>query len=124
MTPSSQTAAVGGHTPAPWHIADGGICSVECPEDGSNVICLEPEHMMKASLARWPDNAALIVRAVNSHEALVDALEKALPRLAHKHACWSVRPSKEWAEHGSASYENCDCEIKIVRAALAKAEGK
>lgn len=47
-----------------------------------------------------------------------EALRLALPRLAHKHSCWSVRPTSEWAEHGSASFENCNCEIKAVRAAL------
>lgn len=55
-------------------------------------------------------------------EKLVEALKAARPRLAHKHACWSCRPSTEWAEHGSASFDNCDCEIKIVDEALAAAQ--
>jgi hypothetical protein len=55
---------------------------------------------------------------------LLAALKAALPRLAHKYACHSVRPASEWAEHGSASFENCSCEIRIVEAAIARAEGR
>lgn len=50
----------------------------------------------------------------------VEALQAALPRLAHPARCHRVRPAAEWAEHGSASFDNCDCEISQVRAALAK----
>jgi hypothetical protein len=49
---------------------------------------------------------------------LENALETALPRIAHKAECHRVRPSAEWAEHGSASFDNCSCEISVVRAAL------
>lgn len=52
---------------------------------------------------------------------LYEALTEASPRLAHVSKCWSCRPTTEWAEHGSASFENCSCEIKLVDAALDKA---
>jgi hypothetical protein len=52
------------------------------------------------------------------NKRLRKALAAALPRLAHKFECHSVRPTTEWAEHGSVSFENCSCEIKAVRAAL------
>jgi hypothetical protein len=51
---------------------------------------------------------------------LVEALRAALPRLAHKASCHTTRPASEWLEHGSASFENCNCEIATVRAALEK----
>jgi len=72
----------------------------------------------------WPnyvDDAKAALEA-SHHAELVEALKLARPRLAHKHACWSCRPSEEWAEHGSASFENCDCEIKVIDALLAKLE--
>lgn len=55
---------------------------------------------------------------------MLEALQLALPKLAHRASCHSVRPTAEWAEHGSASFENCACEIKVVRAAIAAAEGE
>lgn len=65
----------------------------------------------------------IVCDLLNDIADLRAALEAALPRLAHPHKCWQVRPSAEWAEHGSASFENCSCEIKQVRAALASAQG-
>lgn len=59
------------HTSGPWFIADGGVCASDCPADGANVICLEPEAPMKASLAKWPENARLIAAApelLGAHE--------------------------------------------------------
>lgn len=56
IEPSVESAAVEG----PWFVAEGGVCMVNCPEDGSNVICCEPERLMKASLARWPERAHAI----------------------------------------------------------------
>jgi hypothetical protein len=53
---------------------------------------------------------------------LIEALELALPRLAHKASCASVRPASEWHEHGSWDFDNCACEIAAVRSALTKAK--
>lgn len=49
-------------------------------------------------------------------KAAQEACAAALPRLAHKAACCSVRSTEEWPEHGSLSFENCCCEIVIVSA--------
>lgn len=69
-------------------------------------------------LADWTEAADRITDLEARLARAEEALRLALPRLAHKHSCWSVRPTSEWAEHGSASFENCNCEIKAVRAAL------
>lgn len=52
---------------------------------------------------------------------LIEALQAVLPRLAHDAICASVRPSHEWAEHGSITFDNCCCGINQVKSALAKA---
>ena len=52
---------------------------------------------------------------------LYEALQAVLPRLAHDAICASVRPSHEWAEHGSITFDNCCCGINQVKSALAKA---
>ena len=65
------------HTPTPWHVVtiDGSIGSIEA-EDGSPVAQAQPRGTL-----RHPDhaerraNADFIVRAVNCHDDLVDALE-------------------------------------------------
>jgi hypothetical protein len=74
---------------------------------------LRQDRLLNPDYATRNEAAALI-------DELVETLKLARPRLAHKFACWSRRPTSEWAEHGSASYENCDCEIKVVDALLAK----
>lgn len=67
-------------------------------------------------------DAEFIVRAVNSHDALVAALKIARQHLAHDVSCVGINPTKEWAEKGSVHANNCACEIKQVDAAIAKAE--
>lgn len=54
---------------------------------------------------------------------LREALEAALPRMSHKKECMTVRPSTEWAEHGSVCFDTCICEIRTARAALQNAKG-
>jgi len=49
-----------------------------------------------------------------------EALQAALPRLSHKAACGTVNPTEHWAEKGSWNFDNCNCEIAVVRAAIAK----
>lgn len=60
---------VGGYTPTPWHFSDDGW-----------EIYSEPSYQSVAQLLAVPEveaNADFIVRAVNSHDALVKALHKA-----------------------------------------------
>lgn len=62
---------------------------------------------------------ALFARTLERENAsLIAALELALPRIAHGAQCGAVRPTEEWAQHGSMSWENCNCERKVVIAAL------
>lgn len=53
-----------------------------------------------------------------SNAELREALEKILPKVAHEYQCGTVRPAMHWAEHGSMSFDNCQCEIKSARATL------
>src|SRR5690554_4300770 len=46
-------------------------------------------------------NARLIAAAPE----LLEALKLALPKLAHGATCHAIRPTTEWAEHGSVSFE-------------------
>lgn len=109
------------HIKAPWKLKgdDGkflncGLWGVENEGDGSygwfpihdakgKVVCL----MVYSGPSEKPcaERAALIVRAVNSHDALVEALEAALKRLgfADKHI-------------------DCTFEIELIRAALTAAK--
>lgn len=58
-------------TPGYWKVIAGniGVESIICPDDGGNVICIEPEGLT-ASLTRWPANAQLIAAAPELLEAL------------------------------------------------------
>jgi len=82
--------------------------------------------VMKESAALHDDNGDLIAKAamIKARDAvaeLIEALQAVLPRLAHDAICASVRPSHEWAEHGSITFDNCCCGINQVKSALAKA---
>jgi len=78
-----------------------------------------------AAVRNWTyrDMADAIMDELGLWEAY-EALKAARPRLAHVHTCWSCRPACEWAEYGSASFENCTCEIKQVDATLARLRGE
>lgn len=108
-------------TPGPWHIAEGGVCAVVCPEDGANVICLEPERVMAASLAKWPENARLIAAAPDLLEALAFYADE---------TAWNQPPVKAIAhELLGPAYENQASKVRldrgrIARAAIAKARGQ
>jgi len=73
-------------TPGEWFAPDdSGICTKANIADGGNVVCLEPEHVMAASLARWPENRAFIIAAHNHLPALLaqsDALKAKDARIA------------------------------------------
>ena len=62
-----------------------------------------------------------MTQARDAVAGLIEALQAVLPRLAHDAICASVRPSHEWAEHGSITFDNCCCGINQVKSALAKA---
>lgn len=79
-TPSPQDAqVVGGHTPTPWRVGYTGRCIIkEVPglsdsDDGYTVAVLTAHSLLPNSEAKA--NAAFIVRACNSHDALVKALD-------------------------------------------------
>ena len=88
-------------------------------------------HVTAAELDGWDCGANYARKFYESRMAkdaeiraqLVAALEDALPRLAHLSACGIVRPTEEWFEHGSISFDNCCCEISKVNAALLAAKG-
>ena len=63
--------------PGPWTVWDGGVVAREAGE--GNVICLQPENPMKASLENWPANARLIAAAPDLYEALEAAEEFLAP---------------------------------------------
>lgn len=68
------------------------------------------------------DNETEINRLKAVNAEILDALKIVLPRLAHRAQCGRLRPTEEWAAHGSMAFDNCSCEISVVRAAIAKAE--
>lgn len=78
------------HTPTPWRVA-------ECPEDiiGADDAAVATTDTSVISMISPEDvraaNAAFIVRAVNSHDKLVEALRyadtRAVSRAAYPHAC-------------------------------------
>lgn len=90
-------------TPAPWEMHEG--------ED--YIVVMSADQTTDNALARVDTvaHAALIVRAVNSHDDLLAALEGALPIL-HERAKPFGMGSSRWRE-----YDQC-------RAALAKAKGE
>lgn len=53
---------------------------------------------------------------------LIEALEIARKQMAHR-GCGRVRPTSEWKEHGSMSFDNCNCDIRRVDAALSRVRG-
>ncbi len=124
-----------GHTPGPW-VASGEdrvisevlmFCGDVSPVTvtggyrGDIASIQSCNHIGSHGISR--KEAAANTRLIAAAPDLLEALRHALPRLAHKASCHSVRPAAEWAEHGSASFEQCDCEIKAARAAIAKATG-
>lgn len=57
------------HSKLPWAIdRQGDIYSPE-QEDGLDIVCFGPHHL--ESIKYWPANAEFIVKACNSHDALV-----------------------------------------------------
>ena len=104
------------HTAGPWKqqcfLVTGGDGSWVCHTGMGN---LPPSRSHESEA-----NARLIAAAPD----LLAALKVALPRLAHKASCHTVRPTSEWEKHGSSCFDECDCEIKVVRAAISRATGE
>ena len=76
------------HTPIPWEAAKGGFNR----DDGERIWgTIENNKWIVAEIEQEPcggdpeSNAALIVRCVNSHDALVEALESMLSGIEGNH---------------------------------------
>jgi hypothetical protein len=61
------------HTPTPWICDSEGILPIS--RDGVSIVARIPNH--PDNKANWDADAAFIVRAVNSHQAMVEALTEA-----------------------------------------------
>ncbi len=72
LTPNPMTENQ--HTPTPWHVDNSGIVVGSRAPNGSTDLIADLHTSAMPAEARA--NAALIVRAVNNHQALVEALTK------------------------------------------------
>lgn len=69
-------------TPGEWFVANGGVGARQVLDNG-NVVCLEPENMMAASLDKWPANAAYIATFdPPTTTALLDTIDTLRAQLA------------------------------------------
>lgn len=91
--------------PNEFHIVDGG---------GDTVAVTKPVYGYPGHDEKI---AAHICRAVNSHDALVEACNELIKYTDHSSGCKSEQGSKRWDE------TRCDCHVVKARAALALAEG-
>jgi hypothetical protein len=97
------------HTATPWivdEVADG-VCYVVAPEIALIAI-LDPSDDDAPAL----ENARLIVRAVNSHDKLISALQGLFEHCAMVH--------KHWGE--GSNQKEADAAIDAARAALTEVE--
>jgi hypothetical protein len=70
------------HTPIPWHRNAYNICSIikinNGPDsNGHNYV--DGRHQVKIASAEWATDAAHIVKCVNLHDELIEALKDAHP---------------------------------------------
>jgi len=105
-------------TPRPWKIRpvakrkkDFTPRAFVCGPEGEDMV-LSP---MGAAIARWEANKALIVRAVNAHDALLAACKAVLTRLDME--------SAERQARGLDDHFLCSAMRGTIRAAIDKAEG-
>lgn len=77
------------HTPLPWHIDGSNLsaiisCTVPRGHPDAKHTCGDYETIADCRGDNWKENATLIVRAVNSHAVLVEALRGMLElHIAH-----------------------------------------
>jgi hypothetical protein len=64
-------------TDGPWKIDGYSIVASEVPTDGGDIIADAPEYA-EDSMKRWEANAYQIVKCVNLHDELVEALRNAV----------------------------------------------
>lgn len=120
MTAAKKNEAM--FTPGPWAIVGHswnktGIYSAQRRPIALLSVSSADEESYEADEAQMTADAHLIAAAPD----LLEALQLALPRMAHSAKCGRVLPTEEWGAQGSMSFDNCQCEIKTVRAAIAKA---
>ena len=97
------------HTPTPWTLNGNAITSW-VSKDGDHICFAEMSKLSKAQ--NWAQDAAFIVRAVNSHDELLKAMRKAVKRLRDGDGSDSFFPEQDSEA------------IEIIEQAIAKAEGK
>lgn len=100
------------HAPRPWNCGSESPCGIVRDKNNSPVAdCRYSEipRLENRTPERIAANARLIVRAVNAHEELLEALERVA-------TCGPVLCD-------SGHRMPCDCVGDAVRAAIAKAEG-
>ncbi len=73
------------YSKTPWNLTDDGSLIVQIDDMGSSVIC-----EINTSVLGFKENALFIVKCVNSHEKLVEALNKVKEELEFINA-----PSKD-----------------------------
>ena len=120
------------HTPTPWKITGATLVYSNGSETGGTVcVCGEPRETTVVEYRRtepWKPgfeeaaaNAAFIVKAVNSHEALVEALREVRRRsglLMHQNiGRWDMR-----VEHDKRSSDVTATNIEIISSALSEIE--
>jgi len=116
------------HTPDGWPAIKMKDVSwlLDLVEQAAEKIRLLEEELESHAWEISPAMAQAKIDSLNEQLATVagerdryrEALEKALPRMAHRFECVSVLPSEMWHQNGSVSLDSCKCEIKIVKSAL------
>ena len=90
-------AKVSEHTPTPWAVGARAFLRVET-SDGKTVATTGSDSDLRD---QWEANAAFIVKAVNAHDALVEALEDLLSDVERQmknpshHVPFSYRKAKD-----------------------------
>lgn len=98
------------HTPTPWTFIMAGEDKTQVLIDSEEKLVLHGSSCASMSKKEAKANAAFIVKAVNSHEALLNGAQKALEELSN------------WVE-GQNGYEPENA-IVYLKKAIAQAEGK
>lgn len=97
------------HSPLPWKLGEPAARECIVGTDGHHVVCFGHDYDDYGRID--PADAVFIVRAVNCHQTLVDALKAALP--------W-IDPD----EHGLTNYEEARRVRDLALIALMQVEQK